>query len=71
MPANSDPQFMNFARTIAGFSVGYFQAPWGAATGYDVSFGIQAAIVALATGLLICIQIFGGRWREKGGPLKL
>lgn len=33
--------FMNFARTIAGFTVGYFQAPWGAAQGYDVSFGIQ------------------------------
>lgn len=62
---------MNFARTIAGFSVGYFQQPWGAATGYDVSFGIQAAIVAAATALLICIQIFGGRWRERGGPLKL
>lgn len=62
---------MNFARTIAGFSVGYFQAPWGAATGYDVSFGIQAAIVAVATALLVSIQIFGGRWRERGGPLKM
>ena len=61
--------YMNFARTMGGFSVGYFQQPWGAASGYDVSFGIQAVIVAAAVALLVVIQVFGPRMREKGGPL--
>ncbi|KAI7781834.1 hypothetical protein LA080_014324 [Diaporthe eres] len=35
----------NFARAIGGFGVGYFQQPWGAKVGFDVSFGTQAAVV--------------------------
>ena len=62
---------MNFARTIGGFAVGYFQQPWGAKDGFGVSFGIQAAIVAVALGILVCLQIFGARMRAKGGPLLL
>ena len=61
--------YLNFARTIGGFSVGYFQQPWGAADGYDVSFGIQAAIVAVATVLLTLIYVYGERMRAKGGQL--
>lgn len=63
--------FLNFARTIAGFAVGYFQQPWGAKDGYGLSFGIQAIVVAIALVLLILIHRFGQTLREKGGPLKL
>lgn len=63
--------FMNFARTIGGFTVGYFQQPWGAAEGYDVSFGIQSVVVAAAVAILIGLHVFGARMRAKGGPLKL
>jgi MFS family permease len=61
--------FLNFARTAGGFSVGYFQQPWGAASGYGLSFGIQALIVGVATVVLTLIFIFGPRMRERGGPL--
>ncbi|KAK6532487.1 hypothetical protein TWF281_006676 [Arthrobotrys megalospora] len=63
--------FLNFARVLGGFSVGYFQQPWGAASGYDVSFGVQAAIVAAALGVLLTLHIFGKRMRVWGGPLHL
>jgi len=57
---------LNFARTVSGFSVGYFEVEWGTASGYDVSFGIQAAIVAFATVILILIVFFGERMRAHG-----
>jgi hypothetical protein len=63
--------FLNFSRTIGGFAVGYFQQPWGEKSGYGVSFGVQAAIVANALIILGCIQIFGERMRARGGQLKL
>ena len=37
---------INLGRVAAGFSVGYFQNAWGVAEGYDVSFGLQAVVVA-------------------------
>ena len=58
---------LNFARVLGGFTVGYFQQPWGAKSGYGVSFGIQAAIVAIAMIILICLQRFGAALRVKGG----
>jgi hypothetical protein len=61
--------FVNFARTVAGFAVGYFQQPWGLRDGYDVSFGVQAALVAAATGILTFVFFYGERLRHKGGPL--
>jgi hypothetical protein len=61
--------FVNFARTVGGFSVGYFQMPWGLKSGYDVSFGIQAAIVAVATLVLTFIFFYGEKLRQRGGPL--
>ena len=62
--------FINFARAVGGFSVGYFQQLWGAKQGYQTSFGIQAAIVAVATGILTVLYLFGERMRAKGGHLK-
>ena len=62
--------FLNFARVIAGFSVGYFQAPWGAKDGYGLSFGIQAIIVACAVLIIAFLQKFGGTLRTKAGPVR-
>ena len=62
--------YLNFARTFGGFSVGYFQQPWGLAMGYGTSFGIQAAIVAVAAGMAVCLSIWGKWLRQKGGPLE-
>lgn len=61
--------FMNFARVAGGFSVGYFQMPWGLKQGYDVTFGIQAAVVAVAVVVLAFIQRYGKWLREQGGPV--
>ncbi|MCJ1393458.1 hypothetical protein MMC18_006333 [Xylographa bjoerkii] len=62
--------FVNFARVGGGFAVGYFQQPWGAAQGYGVSFGIQAAIVAGAVGMLTILYLFGERMRKGGRQLR-
>ncbi|KAJ4298949.1 hypothetical protein N0V90_004192 [Kalmusia sp. IMI 367209] len=58
---------LNFARVGAGFSVGYFQEPWGKVHGYGQSFGIQAAIVAAASIIITVLQFYGARMRAKGG----
>ncbi|TNY20465.1 major facilitator superfamily domain-containing protein [Rhodotorula diobovata] len=60
---------VNLARTMSGFSVGYFQLNWGETAGFDVSFGIQAAIVGGATILVTVLIFFGERLRKLGGPL--
>ncbi|CAI6331879.1 unnamed protein product [Periconia digitata] len=60
---------LNFARVISGFSVGYFQQPWGEKSGFALSFGIQAVIVAAALGIIVVLQVLGGRLRTKRGPV--
>lgn len=55
--------WLNMARTMGGFAVGYFQEPWGAANGYDVSFGIQAVIAALAVIPVVVVHRYGHRMR--------
>jgi hypothetical protein len=60
----------DFSRVASGFAVGYFQQPWGAASGFGLLIGIQAVIVAVATGVLTCLYVFGERLRLRGGPLK-
>ncbi len=62
--------FLNFARVIAGFTVGYFQAPWGAKDGYGLSFGIQAIIVAVAVLIIAFLQKWGGTLRTRAGPVR-
>jgi hypothetical protein len=62
--------FLNFARVGGGFTVGYFQQPWGEKDGYGVSFGVQAVLVGSAFAILICLHIFGATMRAKGGPVK-
>ena len=61
---------MNLARIMLGFSVGYYQAEWGASAGFNVSFGIQAAIVAAAYLVIVVLQIWGRQIRHWGGPVK-
>ena len=62
---------INFARLIGGFSVGYFQLAWGLKSGFDVSFGVQAALVAAAVMIIPVLHVCGPRMRAKGGPLQL
>ena len=62
--------WINFMRVAGGFSVGYFQQPWGKRNGYDVSFGIQAAIVAFSVVFVLAAHRFGHRLRARSGPLE-
>ena len=43
---------INWARTLGGFSVAYFQVPWAEKHGALQTFGVEAAIV---TGLFLLI----------------
>lgn len=58
--------YINFMRVIGGFSVGYFQQPWGLAVGFATSFGTQAAIVALALVPYTILHKYGRHLRSKG-----
>lgn len=61
---------INLARVVAGFSVPYFVEEWGSRQGWDVTFGLQAVVVVVAFGILVCIQRFGGRLRAWAGPVR-
>jgi MFS family permease len=61
--------YINFMRVIGGFSVGYFQQPWGLSVGYAASFGTQAAIVAAAVIPFACLHRYGKHLRNKGRKL--
>ncbi|KAJ4252497.1 hypothetical protein NW762_011098 [Fusarium torreyae] len=60
----------NVFRALSGFSVGYYQQPWGAKVGYDVSFGTQAAIVAASMILIAIVHRFGHGLRLKFGQIR-
>ena len=47
----------------------YFQLEWGLEAGFDVSFGIQAAIVAVSLFIIGALHIYGSRLRRWGGNL--
>jgi hypothetical protein len=61
--------WINFARTTGGFIISYFQVSWAKAQGTETSFGIQAAICALAFGLIVVMQVWGKRLRVYAGTL--
>ncbi|GAA5904757.1 uncharacterized protein JCM6883_003894 [Sporobolomyces salmoneus] len=60
---------INLGRTTGGFCVGYFQLEWALKSGFDVSFGIQSAIVAIATIAVVGLVVYGERLRKWAGPL--
>ncbi|TKA70092.1 hypothetical protein B0A55_08026 [Friedmanniomyces simplex] len=62
--------WINFARTTGGFIISYFQVTWANAMGTERSFGIQAAICLAAYFLVVIMQVFGKRIRERAGPLR-
>ena len=61
--------WINFARVIGGFSVGYYQQPWGNRVGYDASFGTQAAIVGFSLVFVVSANIWGHKLRLRSGPV--
>lgn len=54
---------INFARSIGGFQVAYYEVQWGQKMGFDRSFGVQAGIVAVAYVIIILLQVLGPRLR--------
>lgn len=60
---------LNNARTLGGFIISYFQVRWASAAGPKNSFGVQAAIVAAAFGIVIILMVFGKQMRVRSGPL--
>ncbi|RFU32155.1 hypothetical protein B7463_g4142, partial [Scytalidium lignicola] len=60
---------LNLSRCIGGFAIAYFELPWGLKSGYDVSFGVESAIVASSVILLLIFQKCGQRLRECGGSV--
>ncbi|CAK7200190.1 hypothetical protein SEUCBS139899_002881 [Sporothrix eucalyptigena] len=60
----------NFARAIGGFSVGYYQQPWGARVGYGASFGTQAGIVGVGVIFVAVAHRYGHALRLKAGPIE-
>jgi len=62
--------WISLVRVIGGFSVGYFQEPWGQAVGYGASFGTQAASIGFFAIFIVIVQIYGHRLRVSGGGVK-
>jgi hypothetical protein len=61
--------WISFIRVAGGFSVGYYQQPWGEALGYNNSFGIQAALVGFGMLLVALVHKYGHRLRVKSGEI--
>lgn len=61
--------WLNMNRTLGGFIISYFQVTWAQKQGTKISFGIQAAIVAGAFGIIILLMLFGKKLRLRSGAL--
>ncbi|KKY20675.1 putative major facilitator superfamily [Phaeomoniella chlamydospora] len=57
--------WINMWRTTGGFCVSYFQLKWVVRNGPGVTFGIQAAIIAVGFTAIIATQFWGAKWRLK------
>lgn len=62
--------WISFIRVAGGFSVGYYQQPWGQAVGYNNSFGTQAGLVGFGVILVALIHKFGHRLRVTSGEIE-
>jgi hypothetical protein len=73
--------WINMFRTVAGFIVNYFRTTpavlrvliwvelqWAQSVGAKASFGTQGGICFVAFWLIVTVQIFGRRWRERFPP---
>jgi hypothetical protein len=47
-------RLINFSRNTGGVVAGYLQQSWGKPAGYNVSFGIQAALIAIGLSFVMC-----------------
>lgn len=62
--------YLNFVRTLAGFILGYVQLNWAVASGPELEYGIQTAIMGAAFVIFIIpLTIFGGKVRRMQKPL--
>nr|KAK5443999.1 hypothetical protein LTR18_005260 [Exophiala xenobiotica] len=61
--------WLNFARTLGGFIVGYIQINWATKAGTQTEYGIQSAIMGAAFIIIIFLQFFGAKLRHAQGPL--
>lgn len=61
--------WVNFSRTTGGFIISYFQVKWAARDGTIVSFGVQGAICLAAFGLVLFLQLYGKKLRQRSGDL--
>ena len=61
--------WLNFLRTMGGFIISYFQVRWATDQGAKISFGIQAAIMAAAFVIILCLVRWGKAMRVWAGPL--
>lgn len=63
--------WLNFARTLAGFCVGYIQMNWATAVGVEMEYGVQTAIMGAAFVVFVVpLTLMGGKLRKIQGPLK-
>ncbi|KAF2758375.1 MFS general substrate transporter [Pseudovirgaria hyperparasitica] len=64
--------WLNFARALGGFIVGYVQISWAESSGTQVEYGIQSAIMGAAfVFFVVPLQIWGRTLRHRFGPVKL
>ncbi|PCH45129.1 MFS general substrate transporter [Wolfiporia cocos MD-104 SS10] len=57
---------VNFARTMGGFAVAYFQVPWASRNGALQTFGVEAAVVSALFILIVpVLQLKGAYLRER------
>ena len=62
--------WINAGRTLGGFVVGYFQVEWAQAMGTKNQFGIQAAIVAASSLIIVVLLCFGQKLRHAQGTMQ-
>ena len=62
--------WLNMARTTGGFIIQYFQVDWAKKMGTKATFGIQGAVIFSSYFLVVYVQIYGKKMRERAGPLR-
>lgn len=63
--------WINFTRTAGGFIISYFQVKWVNRVGAEITVGTQAAICLAVFSIIVVLQMFGKRFRARGGERSL